>query len=117
MSETAIRRLEAELGRLAGATVELERPSRAEHGDYATNVALRQSPQNGRPPRELADQLAGEFSGLRQVERAEVAGPGFVNLFLAPGWYADALAEIVAAGDSYGAGSVETAERVQVELV
>jgi arginyl-tRNA synthetase len=117
VSETAIRRLEGELGRLAGATVELERPSRAEHGDYATNVALRQSPQNGRPPRELAEQLAGQFAGLPQVERAEVAGPGFVNLFLAPGWYADALAEIVAAGERYGAGSAQTAERVQVELV
>jgi arginyl-tRNA synthetase len=117
VSETAIRRLERELEKLAGATVELERPSRAEHGDYATNVALQQGPQNGRSPRELAEQLAGEFSGLGQVERAEVAGPGFVNLFLAPEWYADALAEIVAAGGSYGAGSAETAERVQVELV
>jgi arginyl-tRNA synthetase len=117
VSETAIRKLESELGRLAGSPVELERPSRAEHGDYATNVALRQGPQNGRPPRELAEHLATQFAGLPQVERAEVAGPGFVNLFLAPGWYADALAEIVAAGESYGAGAPKTAERVLVELV
>jgi arginyl-tRNA synthetase len=117
VSETAIRRLEAELGRLAGAPVELERPSRAEHGDYATNVALQQGPRNGRPPRELAEELASNVAGLADVERAEVAGPGFLNVFLAPSWYSEALAEILSAGESYGAGSAATPERVQVELV
>jgi arginyl-tRNA synthetase len=117
VSETAIRRLEAELGRLAGAPVELERPSRAEHGDYATNVALQQGPRNGRPPRELAEELASNVAGLADVERAEVAGPGFLNVFLAPSWYSEALAEILAVGESYGAGSAATPERVQVELV
>jgi arginyl-tRNA synthetase len=114
---TAIRRLEERLEGLAGAPVELERPSRAEHGDYATNVALRQAPQNGKPPRELAEQLAGQAAELPEVDRAEVAGPGFVNVFLAPSWYGEALAEIVAAGADYGAGSAATRERVQVELV
>jgi arginyl-tRNA synthetase len=117
VSETAIRRLERRLEELAGAPVELERPSRAEHGDYATNVALRQAPQNGRPPRELAEQLAGEAAALAEVERAEVAGPGFVNVFLAPSWYGEALGEILEAGADYGAGSAVPAERVQVELV
>ncbi|HET7854952.1 MAG TPA: arginine--tRNA ligase, partial [Gaiellaceae bacterium] len=113
----AILSLEAELERLAGAPVTLERPSRAEHGDYATNVALRLAGGNGQPPRELAEQLAAEAAQLPLVERAEVAGPGFLNLFLTPEWYAEALAEIIEAGEGYGGGFAETSERVQVEMV
>ncbi|HEY8192719.1 MAG TPA: hypothetical protein VIF36_02230, partial [Gaiellaceae bacterium] len=63
----AIKRLEAELERLAGAPVELERPSRSEHGDYATNVALRVAPGNGKPPRELAEALARDAAELADV--------------------------------------------------
>ncbi|HEY6653700.1 MAG TPA: arginine--tRNA ligase, partial [Solirubrobacterales bacterium] len=117
MPPEAIRRLESELERLAGAPVTLDRPSRPEHGDYATNVALQQAPRDGRPPRDLAESLAREAAGLPEVERAEVAGPGFVNLFLASGWYGDALAEMLAAGEAYGGGSAAVQERVQVELV
>jgi arginyl-tRNA synthetase len=54
---------------------------------------------------------------LELVERAEVAGPGFVNLWLAPAWYEQALAEILEAGASYGAGFADPVERVQVEMV
>jgi arginyl-tRNA synthetase len=117
VSARAIRRLELELERLAGAPVTLDRPSRAEHGDYATNVALQEGPKNGRPPRELAEALSRSAAGLPEVERAEVAGPGFLNLFLAPTWYGEALAEILEAGGDYGAGSAAVRERVQVELV
>ncbi|HEY7708397.1 MAG TPA: arginine--tRNA ligase [Gaiellaceae bacterium] len=117
MPARAILSLEAELERLAGAPVTLERPSRAEHGDYATNVALRLAAGNGQPPRELAEKLAADAAQLPEVERAEVAGPGFLNLFLTPGWYADALGEILEAGEGYGGGLAETAERVQVEMV
>jgi arginyl-tRNA synthetase len=117
MPSQAISRLEAQLERLAGVPVTLERPSRAEHGDYATNVALRLGPGNGKPPRELAEQLAREAAGLTEIERAEVAGPGFVNLFLAPSWYAEALGEILEAGEGYGGGFAETVERAQVEMV
>jgi arginyl-tRNA synthetase len=113
----AILSLEAALERLAGAPVTLERPSRSEHGDYATNVAMRLGPQNGRPPRELAEQLASAATQLDVVERAEVAGPGFLNLFLKPAWYAEALGEILEAGERYGGGFVKTVERLQVEMV
>jgi arginyl-tRNA synthetase len=80
-------------------------------------VAMQQAPRNGRPPRELAESLAAEATKLPQVERAEVAGPGFLNVFLTPDWYGAALAEILEAGASFGSGSSEAAERVQVELV
>jgi len=113
----ALRRLEAELSELAGAPVQLERPAKDEHGDYATNVALRAAPVVGRPPRDVAEELAGRAGGVEAVERAEVAGPGFLNLWLRPGWFGEALGEILEAGEGYGAGSAEAKERIQVEMV
>jgi arginyl-tRNA synthetase len=113
----ALSRLEARLSELAGAPVELDRPSDPAHGDYATNAALRLAPERRRPPRELAEQLAAAATGLEEVERAEVAGPGFVNLWLAPAWFGEALGEMLSAGAGYGAAHAEPRERVQVEMV
>jgi len=110
----AVERLAAALGETVGAPVELDRPNDPVHGDYATNVALRLAPERKRQPRELAEEIAAAAAGLEQVERAEVAGPGFVNLFLAPSWFGEALAEI---GEGYGRGSAQPRERIQVELV
>jgi len=113
----SITELAAALAEAAGAEVELERPSEAEHGDYATNVALRLAPTRKRAPRELAEELAGVARALPAVERAEVAGPGFLNLFLRDAWYGAALAEILETGSDFGAGFAERRERVQVEMV
>jgi arginyl-tRNA synthetase len=107
----ALARLERELG------VELERPASSDHGDYATNAALQLAPARKKAPREIAEELVTQAEALEGVERAEIAGPGFVNLWLAPAWYQDALGEIIEAGDRYGAGSADSAERVQVEMV
>jgi len=117
-TEDVVTELAAELAALAGAEVELERPANPAHGDYATNVALRLAPARGRPPRELAEELADRAVTLSAVERAEVAGPGFVNLWLADGWYAGALEAMLEADRSYGGGSeAEHAQRIQVEMV
>jgi arginyl-tRNA synthetase len=97
--------------------VGLERPASSEHGDFATNAALQLAPQRKQPPREIAEELAQQATALELVERAEVAGPGFVNLWLAPAWYEQALAEILEAGASYGGGFADPVERVQVEMV
>jgi arginyl-tRNA synthetase len=110
--------LAADLAKLAGAEVELERPTNPDHGDYATSIALRLAPGRQRPPRELAEELAERAAELPAVERAEVAGPGFVNLWLSDRWYADAVAAILAAHETYGGGAeAERRERVQVEMV
>jgi arginyl-tRNA synthetase len=117
MAAEAIRRLEATVAAAAEADVTLERPGDAVHGDYATNVALKLAGVRKQPPRAIAEELAGRVAALPEVERAEVAGPGFVNLWLARSWYGDALAELLEAGEGYGAGSAAKPERVQVELV
>ena len=114
---SAVARLEERLSELAGAPVELERPNDPAHGDYATNVAMRLAPVQRRSPRELGEELAAAATGLDEVERAEVAGPGFVNLWLADAWFGEALGEILAAGGEYGGGAADRRERIQVEMV
>jgi arginyl-tRNA synthetase len=113
----ALARLEAALSGLSGFAITLERPSKEEHGDYATNAAMRAAPSLKRAPREVAEELAARASGLPEVGRAEVAGPGFVNLWLTSGWFGEALSEILEAGESYGSGNAERPERIQVEMV
>jgi arginyl-tRNA synthetase len=117
MPAEAIERLQAALGKAAGTEVALERPGDAAHGDYATNVAMQLAGTRKQPPRAIAEQLVTLAAALPDVDRAEIAGPGFVNLWLSPAWYRDALAEILAAGRDYGGGSAAAEEKVQVEMV
>jgi arginyl-tRNA synthetase len=111
---TSVERLAARLDELAGAPVELERPKKPEHGDFATSVALRAAGPAGAPPRDLAAQLAARMIELDEVVAAEVAGPGFVNLRLSDTFFVDALAEI---DDAYGGGFTDPPVRIQVEMV
>jgi arginyl-tRNA synthetase len=100
-------------------TPALERPPRPDFGDYSTNAAMMLAPALGEAPRATAERL-GQALGERlaeAVERVEVAGPGFLNLFMTDAWYLGALAGLLASGDRYGAGSPETPERVNVEFV
>ena len=113
----AIARLESALGEAAGAEIALERPGDETHGDYATNAAMRLAGARKQPPRAIAEELVEHAGRLPDIERAEIAGPGFVNLWLTPSWFGDALAEILAAGDAYGGGSAAVKEKVQVEMV
>ena len=100
-----------------GAAVELERPSDPEHGDFATNAALQLAGARRQAPRDLAAELAAQVAALPDVERAEVAGPGFVNLFLTDRWFAAALAEMLEVGDRFGGNSAQLRERIQIEMV
>jgi arginyl-tRNA synthetase len=113
----AVSQLQEQVSETAGTQVVLERPNDSAHGDYATNVALREAPVRGRKPRELAEELAGEVVRSPLVDRAEVAGPGFLNLWVSPEWYSQALREMLEAGREYGAGAAPERERVQVEMV
>ncbi len=113
----ALTRLRDSLAAIAGGPVELERPGDSDHGDYATNIALRLAPARKRAPRDLAADIARQAVDERLVERAEPAGPGFVNLWLPDDWLAAAVGEILDAGASYGGGSAVDPERIQVEMV
>jgi arginyl-tRNA synthetase len=97
----------------------LERPPRPDFGDYSTNAALLLAPVVGEPPRELAGRLGEELERRLSggVGRIEVAGPGFLNLFLSDAWFLDSLARVLEAGERFGADGVAAAERVDVEFV
>jgi arginyl-tRNA synthetase len=99
--------------------ITLERPPRVDFGDYSTNAALLLAPAAGAPPREMAERLGNALAERlgEQLDRYEVAGPGFLNLFLADGWHRAALAEALAAGESFGRGGAQAPERIIVEFV
>jgi arginyl-tRNA synthetase len=115
---TAVEDAAAEMagnGRSAG--LRLDRPPRADFGDYSSNAAMLLAPTLGEQPRAVAEKL-GERLGERlgeTVDRVEIAGPGFVNLFMADAWYLDTLATMLDAGEDYGAGS--GGEHVNLEFV
>jgi arginyl-tRNA synthetase len=102
-----------------GTAFTLERPKRAGHGDYSTNAAMLLAPALKAPPREIAERLGSALAERLgdRLERVEVAGPGFLNVFLADAWYTAAAAEVLDAGDGFGRGGAEPRERVLVEFV
>lgn len=99
--------------------ITLERPPQAEFGDYSTNAAMLLAPELGEGPRDVAGKLGAMLAERLGdgLERAEVAGPGFINLHLSDGWLIEALAGVIGQGDSFGAGVVDVAERINVEFV
>ena len=100
-----------------GAEVALERPGDPSFGDYATGVAMRLAPMLRRPPRQIAEDLASRIRGGDDIRAVEIAGPGFINLWLAPSWYHRAVRSILHDGPDYGRGDPSRPERLLVELV
>jgi arginyl-tRNA synthetase len=106
-------------GRPSGTEPTLDRPPKPELGDYSSNAAMLLAGSLGEKPRDVAERLRGELEGALgdSVERVEVAGPGFVNLFLSDAWYRRAMTALGGAGEDLGRSEVETPERVLVEFV
>jgi arginyl-tRNA synthetase len=97
--------------------VGVERPRNPEHGDYATNVALRTAKKAGVPPRELAGWLAEALSARNGIESAEIAGPGFINLRLAADAQGAIVGDVLQAGDAYGTGDELSSRNINLEFV
>ncbi|MFC5949683.1 arginine--tRNA ligase [Pseudonocardia lutea] len=95
----------------------VERPRNPEHGDYATNVALRTAKKAGVAPRDLAGWLAEDLTGRPGIASAEVAGPGFINLRLAADAQGALVGELLAAGEAYGTGDEYAGRNVNLEFV
>ena len=95
----------------------LEKPRLAERGDYACNVALQLAKQLRRAPREIADRLVAALPASPHLERAEVAGAGFINLFLKRSFKQRVVNRILEAGQSFGSGLLGQRKKVLVEFV
>ena len=94
-----------------------EVPRQAQHGDYASNVAMASAKAARKAPRQIAEAIVKHFPPMPEVARLEIAGPGFVNVFLAPAWVATALRDVLAAGADYGRATDLAGQRVRLEFV
>jgi arginyl-tRNA synthetase len=103
--------------RAISAIVTFDRPKQEAHGDYATNVALQLARPLGRPPREVAQALIDALPASPWLARAEIAGPGFINLRLAPAARQATVRSVLEAGPRYGRGRAFLGQRVLVEYV
>ena len=100
-----------------GFIVRLERPRQEGHGDWATNIAMQLAKPFGMNPRELAGKLIKEVPIGETVEKAEAAGPGFINFTLASNWIADAVKSAISKNENYGRVDSGKGRRIQVEFV
>jgi arginyl-tRNA synthetase len=99
--------------------IELEPARNREHGDWASNVAMKLAKVVGANPKNLAQAIktALEAETVPHLARVEIAGPGFLNLFLAPTWLHDVLREVVSEGKAYGRSTVLGGRRINLEFV
>ena len=97
----------------------LERPKQADHGDYATNIALQLAKPLGKNPREVATALkaALDASPHPLVSEITIAGPGFINIRLNPAAKFSVVADVLKAGEKFGYGDARKGEKVLVEFV
>jgi arginyl-tRNA synthetase len=103
-----------------GTAFEIVRPTNPEHGDFATNLALKLAAAMEQPPRQVAEALLAELRASPTdplLARAEVAGPGFVNLWLAAPHIEGSVDAIRALGEGYGRTRVEMPQKINVEFV
>ncbi len=98
-------------------TVVVERPKNRDHGDWATNVAMQLAGKNGINPRNLAAEIASRLEQVAGIEKVEVAGPGFINLFVSDAAAAELVREVVQQGASYGLGESMSGVRLNLEFV
>src|SRR6266705_1908231 len=94
-----------------------EVPREESHGDYATNSALALARAAKKAPRQIAEAIKANFPPTLMVMKVEVAGPGFLNVFLSPHWCADALRGILADGPAYGTSQAGQGKRMLLEFV
>lgn len=96
---------------------QLERTRDPKHGDFTSNVALRIAKKLSRPPRDVAAEIVAALPESRLVQKAEVAGPGFINFTLAAGAYEQEIRDILAEGDEYGRSNLGDGQRILLESV
>ena len=97
--------------------VAVERPKNSDHGDWATNIALQLAKSAGLPPRQVAETLLPYLQDSAGIARAEVAGPGFINITLTAASQGALAREIVMAGKQFGTGNTLVGQRINVEFI
>ena len=98
--------------------VVLETPKDKANGDFATNIAMQLTKVAKKPPRAIAEGILEniETEGT-EIEKIEIAGPGFMNITVRKDYLADVVKAVVEQGDNYGRSNAGKGEKVQVEFV
>jgi arginyl-tRNA synthetase len=100
-----------------GLAIEVERTKDAQHGDFATNLAMHLAKTARQNPRKLAEALAAALPQDPAVAKVEIAGAGFINFFLKDNAYHAEIGRVLAQGDAYGTSAKGAGRRVVVEFV
>jgi arginyl-tRNA synthetase len=95
----------------------VERPKNRDHGDWATNVAMQLGAKFQMPPRKFAELLVQHLEGVEGIERVDIAGPGFINLFVSNQAAGSLLKAIVAEAEAYGSNQSLTGTKLNLEFV
>jgi arginyl-tRNA synthetase len=98
-------------------TIEVENTRDPQHGDFASNLAMRLAKATRQNPRKLAEALVRTLPASPAVAKVDIAGAGFINFFLSPGAYHSEIARVLEEGSRYGRSDVGAGRRVQVEFV
>ena len=107
-------------GEIAGEVPEsivLDRPKNRDHGDYATSIALQLAKAAGRSPREIADLIARELTGIDSISSVDIAGPGFINITLNRASQAQLVEIILKSAATYGQGDALAGVRINLEFI
>ncbi|MCH6564413.1 MAG: arginine--tRNA ligase [Proteobacteria bacterium] len=86
-------------------------------GDFASNIAMMLAKAAGKPPRELADLIVAQLGTHEAIEKVEVAGPGFINFFVASVANHSVINDVLQQGETFGASDYGNGEKIQVEFV
>ncbi len=95
----------------------MERPAKDKFGDYATNVAMVLASREGLKPRMVAEAIAKEVDRGEYIDRVEVAGPGFINIFMKAAYWSEVLKEVSSRGEWYGNSGAGKGRKVLIEFV
>ncbi len=95
----------------------IDKPKKEDFGDFSTNIAMLLAPVEKKAPREIASLIAERIKALPEVEKCEVAGPGFINIFLKRSYWTGVLEEIIRKGDGFGRSEAGKDKTVQIEFV
>ncbi len=95
----------------------IEVPGDRTHGDYAVNAAMVWARTLKKAPRAIAEQLQAEMDLTGYISRLEIAGPGFINMYLSDRFYSDIVLDVLNAGDNYGRSDYGKGKSVLVEFV
>jgi arginyl-tRNA synthetase len=99
------------------ARIQLDRPKQAQHGDFACNIAMLLAKELRGNPRAIAQKILDALPASPDLEKAEIAGAGFINLFLTERYKQQVVGRVIAAGSRYGSNNTGQGRKTQVEFV